>query len=178
MKTQLLSLIRATAILAAVAFVGSARAERVGTYDSRVVAFACYNSPDHLAALKERMQEGKAARDRGDQARYEAIEREMIAEQKKMSLQVFSNAPAPEALGQLQTRVEAVQREAGVARLVSKWDKVALKDVPEADRIDVTDLLVRDLPLTEKQRESMRKIAATKPLPQWQMKLLNLFGKA
>lgn len=177
MKIQSLLLPRAAAALIVLVAAVTARAERVGTYDSRVVAYACFNTPEHRAALQERMQEGRAARDRGDTVRYDAIEREMIAEQKRLHLQVFSNAPIPETMAQLRTRAEAVQREAGVTRLVSKWDQAALKNVPAADRIDVTALLVRDLPLNDKQRDMMRQIAAKEPLPQWRIKLLNFLGK-
>ncbi len=165
MKTS--SLLRSAGTLLALACAAHAAdaAERVGVYDSRVLAYACFNSASHLTALRAQMAEGRAARARGDEARYRAIEAEVKAEQQRVHLQVFSTEPAPEALAALGTRVEAVQREAGVTRLVSKWDEAALRGVSAADRVDVTEALVRDLPLTEKQRQVAREIAAKPPLP-------------
>lgn len=168
----------AALVCAALAIVSIARAgERIGVYDSRLVAYACFMEPEHQAALRARMAEGKAAKERGDTARYEELEKQIVAEQRALHLQVFSTAPVPDALAKLQDRAAAVEREAGVARLVSKWDGDALRGVPEADRVDVTDLLVRDCPLSEAQRKTMREIAAKEPMPLWRAKLLDFFKR-
>jgi hypothetical protein len=179
MKTNvLLVLSRAACVLAVCSLSLAARAaERVGVYDSRLVAYACFNTPDHLAALRTLMADAKAAKERGDTTHFRALERQIKDEQKRAHLQIFSTAPAPEALAQLGPRVEAVQRETGVARLVSKWDDKALRSVPAADRVDVTAALVRDVPLSDKQRTTLRELATKKPLPLWQAKLLVLVGK-
>lgn len=151
-------------------------AERVGVYDSRVVAYACFNTPESLAATRARVTEARAAQERGETDRFRTLERQIKADQKRVHLQVFSTAPVPDALTQLAPRLEVVQRETGVTRVVSKWDDNALRSVPAADRVDVTDALVRDLPLSEKQRTTMHEIATKKPLPLWQAKLVTLFG--
>jgi len=151
-------------------------AERVGVYDSRVVAYACFNTPENLAATRARVTEAKAAQERGETDRARSLERQIKADQKRVHLQVFSTAPVPEALAQLAPRLEVVRRETGVSRVVSKWDDDALRNVPAADRIDITDALVRDLPLNDKQRATMRELATKKPLPLWLAKLVTLFG--
>jgi len=172
-----LQLARAAAVLAACSpGAAVAAAERVGVYDSRIVAYACFNTPENRAATRARVAEAKAAQARGDTARFRTLEQEIKAEQKRLHLQVFSTAPVPDALAQLGAHVEVVWREAGVTRLESKWDHDALRSVPAADRVDVTDALVRDLPLNDKQRQTMRELATKKPLPLWQAKLLTLFG--
>lgn len=166
------------AVLAAACSLGLAApaAERVGVYDSRVVAYACFNTPENLAATRARVTEARAAQERGETDRARTLERQIKADQKRVHLQVFSTAPVPDALAQLAPRLEAVQRETGVARVVSKWDDDALRGAPAADRVDVTDALVRDLPLTDKQRATLRELATKKPLPLWQAKLMTLFG--
>ncbi len=151
--------------------------ERVGVYDSRVLAYACFNTPEHLSALRSRIAEGQAAQARGDHARYRAIADEMKAEQTRTHLQVFSTAPAPEALAALGARVEEVCREAGVARLVSRWDEAALRGVPTTDRVDVTEALVRHLPLNAKQRQVARELATKAPLPLEEARRLAAAGK-
>lgn len=151
--------------------------ERVGVYDSRVLAYACFNTPEHLGALRARIAEGQAAQARGDHARYRAIADEMKAEQTRTHLQVFSTAPVPEALAALGPRVEAVCRAAGVTRLVSRWDEDALRGVAATDRVDVTEALVRDLPLNAKQRQVARELATKPPLPLEEARRLAAAGK-
>ena len=169
---------RGAPLIAALALDVAAQAgDKVGVYDSRVVAYACFLTPDHQSELRARMVEGKAAKERGDTARYGELKRQIVAEQQALHLQVFSTAPAPDALAKLGNRAAAVTREAGVQRLVSKWDTDALRDTAEADRVDVTELLIRDCPLSEKQRQTVREIAAKAPLPLWQAKVLNFFGR-
>lgn len=171
MKTIVLGLL-ALCSLGAVA----GAAERVGVYDSRMLAYACFNTPENLAATRAQVAEAKAAQERGETERFEALKRQINADQRRVHLQVFSTAPVPDVLAQLAPRLEVVQREMGVTRVVSKWDDDALRGVPDADRIDITDALVRDLPLNEKQRTTMRELATKKPLPLWLAKLVMLFG--
>lgn len=178
MKPTAISLLSLAAALTAACSLGLAAptAERVGVYDSRVVAYACFNTPEHLTATRRRVAEAKAAQERGDAERFRTLERQIKADQKRVHLQVFSTAPVPELLARLAPQADLVRRETGVTRLVSKWDADALRDVSDADRVDVTDALVRDLPLSEKQRTTMREIPTKKPLPLWQAKLLTLVG--
>lgn len=173
----LLQLARTAGLLAVCSLgVGAGAAERVGVYDSRILAYACFNTPENLAATRARVTEAKAAQDRGETDRARSLGRQIKADQKRVHLQVFSTAPVPDVLAQLAPRLEVVRRETGVTRVISKWDDDALRNVPAADRIDITDALVRDLPLTDKQRATMRELATKKPLPLWQAKLVTLFG--
>lgn len=172
-----LPLLRAVGLLAACSLcLAASAAERVGIYDSRIVAYACFNTPENLAATRALVAEGKAAQERGETDRVRTLERQIKADQKRLHLQVFSTAPVPEALAQLAAQVEVVLRETGVTRLVSKWDDDALRDVPAAERVDVTAALVRELPLNEKQRATMRELATKKPLPLWQARFLTFVG--
>lgn len=167
---SLLSKFLLAACAAGVATASNA-ADRVGVYDSRLVAYADFLRAEHQEALKRRMAEGRAAKERGDTARCQEIEKEMKKAQQALHLQVFSTAPIPDAMARLQAKLPALARETGVRRFVSKWDEDALRDVAEADRVDVTDLLVRDYALTEKQRETMRQIGAKEPVPLWKARL-------
>jgi hypothetical protein len=173
----LLQLARTAGLLAACSLGAVAgAAERVGVYDSRILAYACFNTPENIAATRAQVAEAKAAQERGESDRFRTLERQIKADQKRVHLQVFSTAPVPDALAQLAPRLEVVQRETGVTRVISKWDDDALRGVPDADRVDITAALVRDLPLTDKQRATMRELATKKPLPLWLAKLGTLFG--
>ncbi len=173
---KLLTLLLAPA-LALVAHAANAPTGKVGVYDSRVVAYAHFLQPAQQAAIKSMITEGRAAKAAGDTARFTELEKKVVAGQREMHLQVFSTAPISETLAAMQDRVAEVQREAGVDRLVSKWDEEALRGVAAADRIDVTDLLVRGCELNEKQRQTMKEIAAKEPLPLAKAREMGASGK-
>lgn len=79
----------------------------------------------------------------------------------------------------LKDKLPAIQQEIGVARLVSKWDESALKEIPEANRVDATDRLVRELlpAPTEKQQKTIAAMKPTTPLPLDQAKKMAQEGK-
>ncbi len=151
---------------------------RVGVYDSRVVAYAYFWSAPVRRERDALIARAKAAKQAGDTTRLEELQSQIVAGQKRMCLEVFSRAPAVEALAAIKDKLPAIQAELGVARCVSKWDESALKHIPAADRVDVTDRLVAEfLPTpTDRQRKTMDSCKAGEPLPLWQAKLLNLFG--
>jgi hypothetical protein len=150
---------------------------RVGIYDSRALAFAHFWSAERRAVLQERMTAGKAAKDRGDTARYREIANEMAAEQKRIHLEVFSTAPANEALAALAPKLAALQAELGVSALVSKWDEAALRGIPAARRVDVTDRLVQEFNPDERRRKTLAEMKNKPPLPLERAKRLEAAGK-
>lgn len=149
---------------------------RVGVYDSRLVAFAHFWSEPYQQAFKERMAEARRAKASNDTARAKQLTDAMKAEQSRLHLQVFSTAPIPEALSALQARLPALQQEAGVDRLVSRWDTAALRDIPAGERVDVTDLLVREFHLPEPRRATLEQMRTAAPLPLWKARTLEFFG--
>jgi hypothetical protein len=151
-------------------------ASRVGIYDSRAVSFAHFWSEPARQERDALIAKAKAAKDSGDKKRFEELQKEIVAGQKRSHLQVFSTAPADEAMAALQDKLPAIERELGVTSLVSKWDEGALKTIPEANRVDATDRLVREFKLDEKRRNGIEKFKTVKPLPLWQAKLLILFS--
>lgn len=150
---------------------------RVGIYDSRVLAYAHFWSEPVTKPRNELVARARAAKAAGDSVTLQELERQIVAEQKRSHLQVFSSAPADEAMAALGPRLPSLQQELGVGRLISKWDAKALEDVPEASRVDVTDRLARELfTPTEKQQKVIDAMKTTKPLPLWQAKLMLAFG--
>jgi hypothetical protein len=175
-KSQLPRFI-ALALLAAIVLVltrGSASAaERVGTYDSRLVAFAAFWDDVHQARLKDLAGEARAAKEQGDDARYQSLAKELSALQDELHMQVFSTAPIDRVLAGLKDRLPEVQREAGVSRLVSQWDDAALAGVPAADRVDVTDRLVREFKVPDSKLKQLGQMKTVKPLPLWRARLMS-----
>jgi hypothetical protein len=142
-------------------------AERIGVYDSRVVSYAHFWSEPASKERNALVAAGKSAKAAGDQARARELEQKIVAAQLQSKLEVFSTAPADEAMAALRDRLPALHEELGVTRFVSQWDEAALKGVPDARRLDATDRLVRELlPQPEgKQQKAIAEMKKAKPVP-------------
>jgi hypothetical protein len=90
---------------------------------------------------------------------------------------VFSTAPVDDVLASIKDRVGLVQQEAGVARLVSKWDEAGLKPYPSAVKVDVTDQLLAAFRLDAKQLKLASEIRNHDPLPLAKAKQMVLEGR-
>lgn len=103
---------------------------------------------------------------------------ELAADQARIHLEVFSTAPANEALAALKDRLPALCSSWGVTRLVSKWDDEALKQVPAACRVDVTNALVRQFFAhpNAKLEATIKSIEQAKPVPVTEARALTLIS--
>lgn len=151
---------------------------RVGVYDSRVLAYAYFWSEPVTKQRNDLVARARAAKSAGDSVQLQELERQIVAGQKRNHLQVFSSAPADEAMAALGPKLPSLQKELGVERLISKWEAKALQEIPAAARVDVTDRLARELfTPSEKQQKIIESVKTTKPLPLWQAKLMLAFGR-
>jgi len=170
MKNILLS-IGASAFIAALCAANLQAAEtnttpaRIGTYDSRVVAFAWFWGDKHQGQLKELMQSARSAKTAGDTNHFKEFAARLRQHQDDMHREVFSIAPATNALAELEARLPEIQKAAGVSALVSKWDDAALKKYADAEKVDVTDRLVREFNPPEKQLKMIPEFEKHAPLP-------------
>lgn len=143
----------------------NAAAGRVGVYDSRVVAYSWFVSDAQQVKLKEQMAVARAAKQAGDEAKLKEYSTALSALQDQMHREVFSTAPAAEALALIKGRIPEIEKAAGVSNLVSKWDEPLLKNYKGAEKVDVTDELVRAfLKPTEKQLQVIAGIKKSAPL--------------
>jgi hypothetical protein len=154
-----------------------AGAERIGTYDSRVVAFAAFWDESNQARLQARIHEAREAKERGDISLHQSLAKELSSHQDELHMQVFSTAPIDQVLAGLQNRLPALMREAGVSRLVSQWDEAALAGVATADRVDVTDLLVREFHVPATRQKHLEQLRNVKPLPLERARLMSERGQ-
>lgn len=152
--------------------------QRVGVYDSRVVAYAHFWSVDAQREHANMRMRAEAAKAAGDRAQFDRIRSFIRSDSKRAHLEVFSTAPAAEAMSALEARLPAIRDEAGVDRLVSRWDAKSLDQVPQTNRVDVTDRLVRELlPLpTDKQKKTIAAMKNAKPIPLWEARVISFFG--
>ncbi len=140
-----------------------AAVERVGVYDSRALAYAHFWSAAETQTRNATLAAGKAAQAAGDAAKVRELSAQIAAAQERSHQQVFGTAPADDAMAALKEQIPAIQREMGVTQLVSKWDGTALKGVPESQRVDVTDRLVREFELDPKRLKTLEELRKSKP---------------
>jgi hypothetical protein len=139
---------------------------RIGIYDSRAVAFAYFSSAPYQSNLKQQVAAARAAQQSGDTNKFVELKTALRNKQDEMHREVFSTAAVDEALATLKDKIPAIEKQAGVGALVSKWDETALKQNARADQVDVTDQLVREFLIpTEKQLKTIESFKASKPLP-------------
>jgi hypothetical protein len=140
-------------------------AERIGIYDSRVIAYAHFWSDPQQRKLADMMREARTARAAGQTNRFSELSATIKKEQDLNHLRVFSTAPVDSILDEMKDRVKAIEKEAGVSRLVSKWDERALQGVSKERQTDVTDLFVAGFTLNERQKDIIADMRKKDPLP-------------
>ncbi len=138
---------------------------RVGVYDSRAVAYAHFWSEPYQGKLKEQIGAARAAKQAGDTALSKELAGTLRQTQDQLHRQVFSTAPADEALAAIRERIPEIKKQAGVTVLVSKWDAPALAPYPNAEKVDLTGQLVREFKPAEKQLKVIADLQKQKPLP-------------
>ena len=120
----------------------NAVAARVGVYDSRAVVYAWFSSDANMAKLKAEVAAAQAAKASGDNAKLKELSTALRAKQDQIHRELFSTAPADEALAEIKGRLPEIEKAAGVSALVSKWDARLSNDFKGAEQVDVTDQLV------------------------------------
>ena len=175
------ALIAAVSLIPAVLFAAVALAaetsapKHVGIYDSRLIAYAHFWTPTEQAKRETAMTSARAAQKSGAP---DAAQVAGIAElQRRVHLQVFSTAPASEAMAALADKSPALQKELGIERFVSKWDTETLKHIPATRQIDVTDRLLREFPIPAERAKALDGIRKATPLPLAEAKRLSDAGK-
>jgi len=156
---------------------GAKTGDRVGVYDSRIVAFAHFWSEPNRKERDALIESAKAAKAAGETARFFEYDQALKAAQDRSHLQVFSSAPADEAMAALKDRLPAIQKEVGATRFVSKWDEAALKGIPEASRVDITDRLAREFSPDEKRLKMIEQMKQSQPVPLEKAKKMLLAGE-
>lgn len=139
------------------------RAVRIGVYDSRAVAIAYAGSSfqqQKMTALKAAHQRAK---DAGDSAEMSRLSAEAKAQQAALHKQGFGTAPVDDLLAHIAAKLPKIQTDAGVERLISKWNSAELAKHTQAERIDVTMQLVDAFEPNDKQRKYAIEIQTREP---------------
>lgn len=151
--------------------------QKIGVYDSRVIAYAHFWQEPRQSELRACYEAAKSAEKAGDTNRLEELKALMRAGQERIHLQVFSTAPIDNVLEEMTEKLTTVKAEAGVVRLVSKWDSEALKIFPRNHQVEVTDLLLSGFTLNEQQQKVIKSMRSQTPLPLEEAKRMLREGK-
>jgi hypothetical protein len=139
---------------------------RVGVYDSRAVVYAWFTSDTNMAKLKAEVAAAQAAKASGNDAKFKELSTALRAKQDQIHREVFSTAPAEEAMAEIKNRIPEIEKAAGVSDLVSKWDVRLSGDYKGAEQVDVTGQLVRAfITPTDKQLKMIESVIKSQPLP-------------
>ena len=137
--------------------------EQIGIYDSRAVAVAYAGSTFQETKMKDLKAQFSKAREAGDTKEVSRLEAEGQAWQAELHRQGFGTAPVDDLLAHIAAELPKIHKDAGVIRLISKWDKAQLQKYPGAARVDVTLRLVDAFHPNEKQRKRAIEIQKTRP---------------
>ena len=146
---------------------------RVGTYDSRAIVaayfFGQFYEQDKAKQMKAAEEEVKKAKATGDKKQIAEAEAKLNNVAPKMQnvrhKQFFSTAPVDDILVHIQDQMQGIAKEAGVVRIVSKWDKKVLAEYKGAETVDVTMEMVKAFHPSEKQLQMAIEIQTKEPIP-------------
>jgi hypothetical protein len=137
--------------------------ERIGVYDSRIVAYAWFWSEPNQSKLADMMNQVRQALAAGDRERGNALGASLKAAHRQNQLETYGSAPAVEAMAALKDRLEAIEKKANVSVLISKWDPAALTAHKDAAQVEVTDALMREFHPGPKQLGVIAHLRHSKP---------------
>jgi hypothetical protein len=118
--------------------VGTARAERIGTYDPRAIAIAWAHSDQFRALLSEKRSAMKAAQASHDEQAQQDLRNWGRLSRIRLHLQAFSGAPVDDILDHVRNQLPLVAADEGVQIIVSNPDFAG----PDIEQVDVRDRLV------------------------------------
>ena len=137
---------------------------KVGTYDSRAIAVAYAASSfcrDYLRVLNSQY---KAAKESGDKKGILRAEMKAKAHQKQLHMQGFSTAPVDDLLLHIKKELPEIRKKAAVDVIVSKWDKKSLDKYKNAEKKDITMLLVMAYKPKPRTIKIVKQIQTRKPI--------------
>jgi len=135
----------------------------VGTFDSRIIAVAYYNTEAHKSYIQSLKAEHAEAEASGDKERAKELEAIGEASQELAQNQAFSTWPVDNILETIDGKIPEIAKQAKVDLIVSKWHIVYQQSGLEI--IDVTDNLVKLFNPDEQMLEMLEQMKKQDPIP-------------
>ena len=140
---------------------------RVGTFDSRAVAIAYYQSEGQRQYRRDLSERYEAAEEAGDEWRIMQMDDLFPALQHRMHQQGFSTGSVREIMETISKSLPAVAREAGVSAIVSRWEIPYSSEAVEL--VDLTAQIVALIDPTERALRIVEELEANPPVPMEQL---------
>lgn len=141
----------------------------IGIYDSRSMVVAFMNCPAYNIHVKPILEQNIAAynhaKANGDKERMAELQAWGETHQAKLHMQAFSTEPVNEILTYIDKQIVEIAKQAGVKKIVSKWDKQALADYKPSQQIDLTVQMIDAFSPTSRQRKAAINLQKHKPTP-------------
>lgn len=140
---------------------------RVGTFDSRAVAIAYYQSEGQRQYRRDLRERYEAAEEAGDEWRIMQMDDLFPALQHRMHQQGFSTGSVREIMETISKSLPAVAREAEVSAIVSQWEIPYSSEAVEL--VDLTAQIVALIDPTERALRIVEELEANPPVPMEQL---------
>lgn len=135
----------------------------VGTFDSRIIAVAYYNTEAHMSYVEGLKTEHAEAEASGDEARVKELEAIGEASQELAEKQAFSTWPVDNILKTIEEKIPEIAQKAEVDIIVSKWNIVYQQS--DIECIDVTDVMVKLINPDEQMLKMLEQMKNQPPIP-------------
>ena len=135
----------------------------VGTFDSRVISIAYYNTEAHMSYVEGLKAEHAEAEASGDKERVKELETIGEASQDLAHKQAFSTWPVDNILKIIKGKIPEIAKQADVDLIISKWNIVYQRSGIEF--IDVTDVMVKLFNPDEQTLEIIEQLKKQDPVP-------------
>ena len=135
----------------------------VGTFDSRVIAIAYYNTEAHKSYVEGLKTEHAEAEASGNEERAKELESIGEASQELAHKQAFSTWPVDNILETIEEKIPEIAQQAEVDIIVSKWNLVYQQS--DIECIDVTDVMVKLFKPDEQMLKMLDQMKNQPPIP-------------
>jgi hypothetical protein len=135
----------------------------VGTFDSRIVAVAYYNTEANMSYVAGLKAEHAKAEASGDEERAKELEAIGEASQELAHKQAFSTWPVDNILESIEEKIPEIAQQAEVDIIVSKWNIIYQQSGLEF--VDVTDIMVKLFNPDEQMLKMLDQMKNQPPIP-------------
>lgn len=136
MKKTIFATLAVILLMSSVNF--SSAKQRIGVFDSRMIAIWNFNSPEFREKMGKMMQEYKTAKEKKDSAKIKELEERGPLTQRILHDKGFGRGSVAEIIEKKQDELKAVAKSEKLLLIVSKWE------VPySSDDVELVDITVK-----------------------------------
>jgi type IV pilus biogenesis protein CpaD/CtpE len=163
MNKLIVVLVALACVAALIIGCSSSPTKRIGTYDSRAIAFAFWGSNEGMEFITSRSADWTKAKAAKNDSLIRHMERTAAAQQQLLHLCGFSVGSVADILEKHKAQVDSVARAVGVRIIVSKFELILTGT--GVDTVDVTVPLARIFITPGQVRNWVSQTPTQKPIP-------------